>query len=73
MKKIKQFFKNGKQHWISGLDYWRKLLRDSLDELDEEPGSYYRLKKDTSCECPFCGYLGSSEEVTAHLLNHHKK
>lgn len=60
MKKIKQFFKA-----------WWESLEMTLDEPENYP--YQHKEKDVSAQCPWCGYMGSSDEVRCHCLNYHKR
>jgi hypothetical protein len=61
MKKLKQFFKD-----------WWKATQEGMKQEE----SYFhsdKPEKDVSSSCPFCGYLGSADEVRCHLLNYHKQ
>lgn len=60
MKKLKQFFKA-----------WWNALYDFDDS--EDPILHPKQEKDVKASCPFCGYMGSSDEVRCHCINYHKR
>lgn len=54
--------------------WWKSLCWSlTIEEPEEEHYPYWKSEKDVSCQCPFCGYLGSADELRCHLLNYHKK
>lgn len=61
MKKLKQFFKD-----------WWEAIGTSVD-IEENLYSQPPQEKDVSASCPYCGYLGSSDEVRCHCINYHKR
>ena len=50
-----------------------KRFREWLRQRSNKPTGEHQPERDVSCECPWCGFMGSKFEIIYHCLSYHKR